>query len=106
MRIVKTARFTTRSRWFDIVQAGSQCHDVMQVTVRNVSSKLAAALKRAARERGLSVNATVLELLEKAVGLDARRERLERYVSWDADDLAQFQRALAEQRRVEPQDWR
>ena len=45
---------------------------------------------QSARERGESLNTTVLRLLRDAVGLDARRERLRRYVGWTADDLGEF----------------
>lgn len=62
-------------------------------------------LHRLADERGESLNATVLHLLEQAMGDDARRRRLERYASWTAEDLAEFERSLESQRRVDDELW-
>ena len=41
-----------------------------------------------------------------AVGVDVRRERLGRYVTWTQKDLAEFGKALRAQRVVDEQDWR
>ena len=77
-----------------------------QLTVRNVDPELSRRLRAVSEERGESLNGTVLRLLRNAVGLDARRDRLRRYVTWTADDLAEFGRALRAQRVVDEQDWR
>ena len=77
-----------------------------QLTIRGVSDVLAERLRGLARERGESVNSTVLALLEDALGLDARRERLARYATWTRDDLGEFERALSEQRQVDPDLWK
>jgi hypothetical protein len=77
-----------------------------QLTVRGVSDELGRRLTRLSRERGTSVNATALAILEAAVGMDARRRRLERYATWSAADLAEFDRALADQRVVDDELWR
>jgi hypothetical protein len=63
-------------------------------------------LRAVSAERGESLNATVLHLLRNAVGLDARRDRLRRYVTWTAEDLAGFGKALRAQRFVDERDWR
>ena len=76
-----------------------------QLTVRGVSDEVGTRLQVLAREKGLSVNATVLEILEAAVGGDERR-RLERYATWTADDLAEFEEVLAAQRRIDADLWR
>jgi hypothetical protein len=52
------------------------------------------------------VNSVVLELLTRAVGLDERVARLERYATWSAEDAAEFDRALAAQRTVDEALWR
>ncbi len=77
-----------------------------QLTVRGVSDELARRLSRLSRERGESVNATTLALLEQAVGIDARRRRLARYATWSAADAAEFDRALSDQRVVDDDLWR
>ena len=93
----------------DTVIACRQIHDVMnatQLTVRNVDPELSRQLRAISTERGESLNATVLRLLRDAVGLDARRERLRRYVGWTADDLGEFTAALRAQRVVDEQYWK
>jgi hypothetical protein len=63
-------------------------------------------LRAQAEARGESLNTTVLRLLTKAVGIDERRQRLERYATWTAADQAEFDEALAAQRVVEPDLWK
>ena len=40
-----------------------------------------------------------------AVGLEARRDRLRKYVTWTTEDLAEFSAALCAQRVVDERDW-
>ena len=76
-----------------------------QITLRNVDPELSRRLRAVSAERGESLNSTVLSLLKDAVGLDARRERLRRYVTWTADDLSEFTDALRAQRVVDERYW-
>ena len=78
----------------------------MQITVRNVDPELSRQLRAISAERGESLNSTVLRLLRDAVGLDARRERLRRYVGWTSDELEEFSAALRAQRVVDERYWR
>ncbi len=71
-----------------------------QIILRNVDPELLRRLRAISTERGESLNSTVLRLLKDEVGLDARRERLRRYVTWTADDLSEFTDALRAQRIV------
>ena len=77
-----------------------------QLTVRGVSDEIDRRLESLSRERGQSVNSIVLEILEKAVGVDERRRRLERYATWTQEDLEEFQKALDEQRQIDEELWR
>jgi hypothetical protein len=79
-------------------------HDGMgtRLTIRGVSEEVRRRLKNVSQARGQSVNATVLEILASAVGVDERRSRLTRYETWNREDLADFTEALAEQRSVQP----
>ena len=77
-----------------------------QITVRNVDPELSRQLRAISAERGESLNTTVLRLLRDAVGLDARRERLRRYVGWTSAELEEFNAALCAQRVVDEQYWR
>lgn len=76
-----------------------------QITVRGVSKELSQRLEKLAEAKDSSLNATVLRILEDAVGLDARRLRLARYATWSEADVLEFNQALKAQRTVEPGDW-
>jgi plasmid stability protein len=77
-----------------------------RITLRNVSDEVASRLARLSRERGQSVNATTLGILEQALDVDARRASLERYVTWTEEDRAEFDEALAAQRVVDATLWK
>jgi plasmid stability protein len=77
-----------------------------QLTIRGVPEDVAGKLLRLSRRHGRSVNTTVIEILRQAVGSDARRERLARYATWTADDLAQVEEAVAAQRLIDESLWR
>ncbi len=76
-----------------------------QITVRGVSEELARRLKRLSASKNESLNATVLRILEDAVGIEARRRWLERWATWTEADVAQMEEALRAQRVVDPKDW-
>jgi len=76
-----------------------------QITLRNVDPELLRRLRAISTERGESLNSTVLRLLRDAVGLDARYDRLRRYVAWTADDLSDFTDALRAQRVANERHW-
>jgi plasmid stability protein len=77
-----------------------------QLTIRGVPDEVACRLEQVSRARGQSVNRTVKEILEQAVGSNDRERRLRRYVTWTAADLAEFSEALARQRTVDDETWR
>lgn len=57
-----------------------------QLTMRNVPDEVAKRLANLSQERNTSINATVLAILEQAVGIKGRRQRIERYVTWTDED--------------------
>jgi plasmid stability protein len=77
-----------------------------QLTIRGVPDEVASRLERVSHARGQSVNRTVNEILEQAVGSNDRERRLRRYATWTAADLAEFSEALARQRTVDDEAWR
>jgi len=83
-------------------------HAVMakQLTIRGVSEEVGERLETLSRAQGLSVNTLVLQILAAAVGVDERRRRLSRYVTWTPEDLAEFNEALAAQRPIDDPLWR
>ena len=77
-----------------------------QLTIRGVPAEIARKLQKLSSARGRSVNATVLEILHQALGESPRRERLARYATWTAQDVAEVEEAVAAQRVVEDKLWR
>lgn len=90
------------------MQAGVCYHACMprQLTIRNVPDNVARRLDRMSRERDESLNSTVVHILTETVGVDARRTRLERYATWTAQDVAEFEAALGPQRVIDADLWR
>ena len=76
-----------------------------QLTIRGVEDELGRRLDDLSRASGKSVNATVLELLQAAVGLSGRRDRLRRYTTWTESDLIEFQAELRAQRTIDDKTW-
>lgn len=76
-----------------------------QITLRGVTKELARRLTRLAQSRDQSVNTTVLQLLERATGIDGRRERLARYTTWTDGDVEELQAALGLQRTIDRGLW-
>jgi hypothetical protein len=77
-----------------------------QLTIRGVSEELNRRLTRLGKTRGQSVNSIALRILEDAVGIDARRQRLGRYMTWSPADLTEFDAALKAQRVIDDDLWR
>jgi plasmid stability protein len=77
-----------------------------QLSIRGLSEEVGRRLKSISRERRQSVNATVIEILTAAVGVDERRRRLARYMTWTPEDLAEFSEALATLRTTDDPLWR
>ncbi len=80
----------------------------MQYTIRNVPSTLDEALRRAARERGKSLNEVAIEALARGAGVTGERRRQR-----DLGDIAgtwrkdpAFDSALAAQDMVDDEMWR
>ena len=76
-----------------------------QLTIRGVPDEVGRRLEALSRERDQSINATVVAILESAVGYEERRRRLERYATWTEADRLEFESALARQRTVDDADW-
>lgn len=76
-----------------------------RITLRNVDPELSRRLRAISAARGESLNAAVLRLLRRATGLNLRRERLERYATWTAEDVEEFTKALRAQRKVDERYW-
>ena len=76
-----------------------------QLTVRGVPDEVGRRLDTISRAKGKSVNKLVLEILEAAVSVDERRERLKRYATWTEQDLREFEEILETQRTIDDELW-
>ena len=77
-----------------------------QITLRGVPVDLAKRLAKLAQVNKTSVNTTVLSLLQKAIGIGGRRERLARYTNWTQEDAREFNAALKSQRKIDSELWK
>lgn len=82
---------------------------VNALTIRHVDPALARALERERRKHGTSLNQTVLLLLRRALGLDAREVRsngLRKLAgTWSGEALAEFERATESFGQVDEELW-
>ncbi len=82
------------------------------ITVRNLPSEVARAIREKARRERLSLNKAVIRLLEEATGLEKTRKKvvhhdLDRFFgTWTSREADAFDEALREQRQVEPETWK
>lgn len=83
------------------------------ITVRNLPPQVARAVRAKARREGLSLNRTVVKLLEEATGARARgapvtlhRELDHLSGAWSQAQFEEFQEALDEQRAIDPDMWK
>ena len=77
-----------------------------QITIRGPSEELTRRLKALSEARGESLNATVLHVLEGALGVNERRERLLAWATWTDDDARELDDAVSAQRRIDDDLWR
>ena len=76
-----------------------------QLTIRGVTEELNRRLTKLGKSKGQSVNTVALRILEEAVGIEARRGRLARYMTWSPADLKEFDEALRSQRVIDHDLW-
>jgi hypothetical protein len=88
----------------------AQCIPLMnQITVRNIPATIEDKLRSLAKRSGLSLNQTVIHLLETATGgkPEARRRDLSAIAAkWDDRDADAFDRATAPCESVDEEVWR
>ena len=76
-----------------------------QITIRHPSEELSRRLRALADARGQSLNATILDVLERALGVAHRRERLREAATWTVQDAEEFDAALRAQRTIDADLW-
>jgi hypothetical protein len=84
------------------------------ITLRSVPPRVAKAIRREAARKGQSINKTVISLLEGRTTVKEKkkgRKILHRELdilagSWSKKEAAEFDRALAMQRTIDPDLWK
>ena len=79
----------------------------MQYTIRNVPPELDRAIKARAKRLGKSVNQVALDLLARGCEQPTRHRSLRRMPgAWTPKEAADFDRFLAEHRRIDEELWK
>jgi plasmid stability protein len=85
---------------------------VRSMTVHKMDDLLLEAIKERAEAKGESLNATIKELLAKAVGLEDNKENSSRTTGyrrflglWTAEEAAAFESATADFAHIDSSDW-
>jgi hypothetical protein len=84
---------------------------VNAITVRNLPSAVAKAVREKAKKERLSLNKAVVKLLEEATGTAPKGRIVHHDLDhlagrWSEEEYRQFMAALREQRQVDPEMWR
>lgn len=80
------------------------------ITVRGVEPEISEALKRAARQRGVSVNQFVLNTLKDQLGLGQRKTEhhdLDHFFgTWTQEEHERVMKSVRQQRRIDQELWK
>ena len=83
------------------------------ITVRNLPPPLQAVVRARAEREGISLNKAIALILAEAAGVKSegkkkrRHNDLDRWAgTWTKKDADDFNRALAEQRAIDPEMWK
>jgi hypothetical protein len=81
------------------------------ITLRSLPPHLVRAIRQRARERGLSLNKTVISMLEESLAGPERKSRRpyhdldHLFGTWTPEEADAFEADLKEQRRIDPDLW-
>jgi hypothetical protein len=75
------------------------------ITLRKLPPQLAQFIEAKAAGDRTSLNQTVIKLLQEATGLDLPRIDVSKFAgAWTREEGEEFDRFLAEERRIDPRD--
>ena len=80
------------------------------LSIHNLDPELERRVRRRAREKRQSLNKTLHELIEQALGVSAKdssvEQRFARFCgAWSEEDLETFDEATSDLQDVDPADW-
>ena len=82
------------------------------ITLRNLSPELVSKLQQVARSKGLSLTRAALHLLEECTGIRKARPPVVHHDldalagTWSKEEARIFEKALRDQRKIDPELWR
>ena len=81
------------------------------ISIHGLDKETEKLLKKRAESEGKSVNKTVKEILEKALGVgpvrkDHRDDFVEFLGIWTKEESRQFRKAIEDMEKVDPGDWK
>jgi hypothetical protein len=83
------------------------------ITIHNIDGQLADLIKSTAKTKGISINKTIQQLLEEALGvkpprLDSpnRKEFSEFCGLWSKTDLLEFEKKTKAFEEIDPEEWK
>lgn len=81
------------------------------ITIHGLDERLSKKISEKARREGLSLNRTIKNLLEEALGLTSRKKKDHRddFVDflgvWSEEDVKTFESAIQDLSSIDPKDW-
>ena len=81
------------------------------ISIHGLDKETEKLLKKRAESEGKSVNKTVKEILEKALGVGpVRRDHRDDFIEflgiWTKEESKQFRKAIEDMEKVDPEDWK
>ena len=80
-----------------------------QLTIRNLPPEIEEAIRRRARERHISINQSITELLFEALGMpesgEKRRDLSDLAGTWSEEEAQEFDEVLRHQRQIDEEIW-
>jgi hypothetical protein len=83
------------------------------VTIRGVDPDVAEKLKATAKDRGISVNQLVLELIKTSLGLKKEKKYTRQYTDlddlfgkWSDDEFKEINDKITQNRQIDPELWK
>lgn len=79
----------------------------MTISLRNLPPDIERAIVNRSEREGISLNKAVTQLLEQAIRPAKRNTDFDEFAGlWTAAEAAEFDAALDQMRRVDPEDWK
>ena len=82
------------------------------ITLHNLDERLAELITRKARKNGTSLNRTIKELLNKALGItpdpekDNKQEFMDLFGVWSDKEYLEFEEQTKTFHKIDPDDWK